>query len=181
MDYTELPPSPDTCQGFIYIVQQGDTLMRLSQVFGITIQQLLDANPQIVNLDWIFIGQEICIPVPLKKEVPEIVSIEFADETGRSLPVVRGFVKLEPVTVIKVTFSINITSVFFFMLPLGNDSFEPARLIGTVDVENKRAVKFPWKVPATSFDYIFVVGCNGDICKMSKKTGVFREEAALQD
>ncbi|MGE5557071.1 MAG: LysM peptidoglycan-binding domain-containing protein [Bacillota bacterium] len=45
-----------------YIVQAGDTLIRIAQRFGITLGQLLAANPQITNADLIFTGQRILIP-----------------------------------------------------------------------------------------------------------------------
>jgi spore coat assembly protein SafA len=46
-----------------YIVQPGDTLSVIARRFGITLQQLLAANPQITDPNKIFPGQRINIPV----------------------------------------------------------------------------------------------------------------------
>ena len=42
---------------------QGDTLFEIAQRFGVSLQALIAANPQITNPDLIFPGQVICIPV----------------------------------------------------------------------------------------------------------------------
>ncbi|MBZ0296124.1 MAG: LysM peptidoglycan-binding domain-containing protein [Anaerolineae bacterium] len=48
--------------GFYYTVVWGDTLTSIAKHFGKTVQDLLDANPSIVNPDLIFPGQVILIP-----------------------------------------------------------------------------------------------------------------------
>src|SRR5271157_2649588 len=45
-----------------YIVRQGDTLSGIAQNFGVSLQALQAANPQITNPDLIFPGQVINIP-----------------------------------------------------------------------------------------------------------------------
>jgi LysM repeat protein len=50
-------PTPTT-----YVVQPGDTLTRIAQRFGTTVQALLAANPDIVNPNLIYVGQVIQIP-----------------------------------------------------------------------------------------------------------------------
>lgn len=45
-----------------YIVQSGDTLTGIAARFGLTLQQLVAANPQIPNPDRIYPGQRINIP-----------------------------------------------------------------------------------------------------------------------
>ncbi|MDP2871642.1 MAG: SafA/ExsA family spore coat assembly protein [Bacillota bacterium] len=56
------PPPPPCPGGFIYTVQQGDSLFSIAQKFGVSLQALIAANPQIVNPNVIFPGQKICIP-----------------------------------------------------------------------------------------------------------------------
>lgn len=52
-----------------YIIQPGDTLFAIARRFGITLAELLAANPQIDNPDLVFPGQRIIIPVPAPPEV----------------------------------------------------------------------------------------------------------------
>jgi spore coat assembly protein SafA len=48
--------------GQIYQVLSGDTMFDIARSFGVTLDALIQANPQITNPDLIFPGQEICIP-----------------------------------------------------------------------------------------------------------------------
>ncbi|MGE5418225.1 MAG: SafA/ExsA family spore coat assembly protein [Acidobacteriota bacterium] len=54
---------PATCAGQLYSVRQGDTLFLIAQRYGVSLDMLIAANPQIVNPDIIQPGQIICIPV----------------------------------------------------------------------------------------------------------------------
>ncbi len=47
-----------------YTVRQGDTLNRIARRFGLTVGQLLTANPQITDPDLLGVGQTITIPPP---------------------------------------------------------------------------------------------------------------------
>jgi hypothetical protein len=49
----------------VYIIKKGDTLSKVAVAHGLSIEQLLDANPTIKNPDLIKEGQEIIIPVPV--------------------------------------------------------------------------------------------------------------------
>ncbi len=62
-----LPPAPGggpfPCYGgTIYQIQPGDTLYSVARRYGLTLQQLLAANPDITNPNYIQIGQPVCIP-----------------------------------------------------------------------------------------------------------------------
>jgi peptidoglycan DL-endopeptidase LytF len=56
-------PQPPACPGFMYTIAAGDTLNSLANRFNTTVQAILQANPGL-NPNVIFIGQQICIPVP---------------------------------------------------------------------------------------------------------------------
>jgi LysM repeat protein len=59
----EVTPEPaPTAQ--IYVVKQKDTLSKVANRFGITLDELLAANPDIKDPDSISIGQQIVIPLP---------------------------------------------------------------------------------------------------------------------
>lgn len=56
---------PTSCPvGFAgrYIVQPGDTLFQIAQLFRIPLQQLVAANPHIPNPNLIFPGDVLCVP-----------------------------------------------------------------------------------------------------------------------
>jgi LysM repeat protein len=58
--YRQVPPPP--CPGILYTVAPGDTLFILSTRFGTPLNDIIAANPQIVDPNKIFAGQTICIP-----------------------------------------------------------------------------------------------------------------------
>jgi len=58
---TSPSPSPGPTQ-HIYVVAAGDTLSRIASRFGVSVEQILAANPQIKNPNRIAVGDEIVIP-----------------------------------------------------------------------------------------------------------------------
>jgi hypothetical protein len=60
-----VPPAP-TPQ--VYTVKAGDNLGKIAKKFGVTIDQILAANPTIKNPNKISLGQEIVIPLPAAAE-----------------------------------------------------------------------------------------------------------------
>ncbi len=56
---TQLPPA---CDGFLYVVRAGDTLFNLAQRFGVSLDDLIRANPQLTDPSRLQVGQTICIP-----------------------------------------------------------------------------------------------------------------------
>ena len=61
---TALPaPTPQ-----VYVVVKGDTMSKIAKKIGVTVEELLAANPQIKNPNKIDIGDEITIPVPVEED-----------------------------------------------------------------------------------------------------------------
>jgi hypothetical protein len=52
----------------VYVIKQKDTLSKVAKRFGITIEEILAANPEIKDADKISIGQQIIIPLPAGDE-----------------------------------------------------------------------------------------------------------------
>lgn len=61
---------PTCSEGYIYIVQVGDTLSMLANRFDLTITDILQVNPQIIDPNILVVAQKICIPLPIP-EVPD--------------------------------------------------------------------------------------------------------------
>ena len=62
---TPIPePTPQT-----YTIKKGDILNKIAKKFGVTVEQILDANKDTIkNPNKIKVGQEIIIPVPVPEE-----------------------------------------------------------------------------------------------------------------
>jgi LysM repeat protein len=58
----EIPPVPEECRGgLLYAVRPGETFFELAQRFDVTVQQLVDANPQ-ADPNNLQVGQLVCVP-----------------------------------------------------------------------------------------------------------------------
>ncbi len=70
-----------------YIVKPGDTLYLIAGRYGLTVDQLRQANPQITDPNTLQIGQEICIPIitPPPGSCPGIVYVIRAGDTLYSI------------------------------------------------------------------------------------------------
>lgn len=71
-------PAPPACTGTEYIIRKGDTLSIIARRFNLTVNEILQANPQITDPNLIFSGQVICIPV--REELQDDVREEVQDE-----------------------------------------------------------------------------------------------------
>ncbi len=58
------PTEPPAATPIVYTIKKNDTLLQVAKAHGITIEQLLAANPQIKNPNKISEGQQITIPTP---------------------------------------------------------------------------------------------------------------------
>ena len=69
-DTPEPEETPAPVEGDIYFVQEGDIPVTIAEQFGITVQELLDANG-ITDPTSLQIGQELIIPSPSLDPTPE--------------------------------------------------------------------------------------------------------------
>lgn len=51
------------CNGIVYVIKSGDTLYRVSRQYKVSLEDILDANPEI-NVYNLQPGDRICVPVP---------------------------------------------------------------------------------------------------------------------
>ncbi len=58
---------------FAYTVQKGDTMSKIARDNGLTLSELSSVNPQVKNLDLIYVGQEIHIDIKQKSR-PTVAS-----------------------------------------------------------------------------------------------------------
>ncbi|WP_207640695.1 LysM peptidoglycan-binding domain-containing protein [Alkaliphilus transvaalensis] len=66
----QVPEPPPCVGGTIYTVRPGDTMFRIANEFGITLQALIVANPQVANPNIVYPGQRICIPIEVEPPPP---------------------------------------------------------------------------------------------------------------
>lgn len=64
-------PEPPACpNGTVYTVRPGDTMFRIANQYNISLQQLLQANPQVMNPNIIYVGQRLCVPAKITPPPP---------------------------------------------------------------------------------------------------------------
>jgi len=83
-------PTPPSVPGITYIIQQGDTLFSIGLSFGVSVDDLMAANPQIEDPNAIFPGQVITIPTgPTPPPIPP-PSFTYVVQPGDTLFVIAG-------------------------------------------------------------------------------------------
>ncbi|MGV8146639.1 MAG: LysM peptidoglycan-binding domain-containing protein [Alkaliphilus sp.] len=63
-EITPIPPEEFCPSERIYIAQKGDSLFSIANKYGLTVKEIIDANPQIADPNLIETGSRICIPTP---------------------------------------------------------------------------------------------------------------------
>lgn len=170
---------PCQCDGQLYTVKAGDTLFSISHEFGVTVEDILAANPQIVNRNTIFIGQVICIPPATPEPIPgcdlRVLTLRLLTEAGQPLPVEGGAVQLNARVIVRTTFNRPVSQAFFFLEPTGTESCELARLIG-VDCPSAvtGVAETLWQVSPGTLGRVFVVACINSCCTKSDELLVVR-------
>ena len=164
-----IPRPPENCAGQLYTVRARDTLFNIARRFGVTVQQIQAANPQIANPNLIFIGQVICIPtIPQPNGQLRVLSLRFLTETGQELPTLEGVVQLTERVIVRAMFNRPVSRAFFFLEPTGTGTCELASLIG-VDCPSAvtGVAEILWQVPLGTLGRVFVVACIDNICAKS--------------
>jgi LysM repeat protein len=64
-----VPPAPTPV---VYTIKKGDTLSKIATANGITVDELLAANPAIKDPNKISLGQQIVIPTPSEAPPDEV-------------------------------------------------------------------------------------------------------------
>ncbi len=64
--YAQYRPATYSYGNRTYVVQWGDTLRSIGGRYGVGVTDIMAANPQIVNPNWIFYGQVINLPHPVQ-------------------------------------------------------------------------------------------------------------------
>ena len=75
----EPTPTPEPTP-IIYVIQSGDTLSKIASEHGVTLEQLMAANPTIKDPNKIAEGQQIIIPTP--ETAPEPIPGSAAPSGG---------------------------------------------------------------------------------------------------
>jgi LysM repeat protein len=57
-----VPPTPQPNGSQVYTIQRGDTMKKIADRLGISLEGLVKANPQVVNINLIYAGQKLSIP-----------------------------------------------------------------------------------------------------------------------
>jgi len=175
----QVPGPPQNCEGQLYTVKASNTLFSIANRFGVTVRQIVDANPQISNPNIIFVGQEICIPIGTPTPTPNgqlrVLTLRFLTETGQPLPTVNGTVQLNARVIVRATFTRPVSRAFFFLEPTGTETCELAQLIG-VDCPSAvtGVAEILWQVPSGTLGRVFVVACINNICAKSDEILVVR-------
>ena len=173
----QVPRPPLNCDGQFYTVKASNTLFGIAHSFGVTVRQIVAANPQIENPNRIFVGQEICIPTtPTPNGQLRVLTLRFLSETGQLLPTVEGAVQLSARVIVRATFTRPVSRAFFFLEPTGNETCELVQLIG-VDCPSAvtGVAEILWQVPAGTLGRVFVVACINNSCAKSDEILVVRD------
>ncbi|MCR3923484.1 MAG: LysM domain-containing protein [Firmicutes bacterium] len=175
----QIPSPPTECDGQLYTVKAGDSLFLIGRRFGVTVAQLIAANPQIVNPNVIFVGQVICIPTGEPAPPPDdqfrVLSLTILSVNGQPLPKTNNAITLPARVIVRATFTRPVQRAFFFLEPTGTGSCELARLIG-VDCPSATTgvAEIVWNVPTGTLGRVFVVACINSVCAKSKEILVVR-------
>jgi len=78
---TTLPPGPT-----LWFIQEGETLSGIAEANGITVEELLRANPLITEPGLISVGQQLVIPEPTTAPGDGEPGLQLPEDTEPDLP-----------------------------------------------------------------------------------------------
>lgn len=78
-------PAPIPPPSFTYVIQPGDTLSNLASRFRVNLNQLIAANPAIIDPDRLFPGQIILIPTEIDLPAPVPAGSTYIVQSGDTL------------------------------------------------------------------------------------------------
>ncbi len=81
------PPAMPPAETTQYVVQSGDTMFSIARRFGVSLEALIRANPQVRNPDMIIVGEIIVVP---KRPMPPTPGPGPAPSPGRKYVVQSG-------------------------------------------------------------------------------------------
>lgn len=110
-----VPPMPPVPGVQDYVVQPGDTMFLIAQRYGIPLDVLIRANPQIRNPELIYPGEVIHIPTARPMQPPSAVVPPVTPGTGGS-GAARRYVVIsgETIEIIARKFGMNVTELTAF-------------------------------------------------------------------
>ncbi len=149
------PPTPTPARtAFSYTIQTGDALSLIAVRFGVTVSQILAANPQITDPDHVEVGDVITIPPPdAPSGLPEAASIDdaFGDQVDdHDNPVFApGYVDIAGVDV-SVDATYLIVEIRTVATPIATDpDVEPIEYDAYVDTNDDGQPNFEFKASNT--------------------------------
>jgi len=93
-----LAPLEQPGQPLYYVVQQGDLVVSLAERFGVTLEQIKEANP-LVDLDQVPVGLRLVIPVPAGTEADPVLvydGLAYSVQPGDTLNAIALRYSVDP-------------------------------------------------------------------------------------
>ncbi len=146
--------------GSSYTVQSGDTLSRIAQSCGVTLQDILLRNPSIGNPNLIRPGQKIALPVQPVPSVPTLTVTGLPTLTPTSTPTATPRPGIQPGDTVSVEImgfppntdvEVGIGKVNFFPTPIKQDKTdEKGGYHISVEIPKKAQANEQWTVFITN-------------------------------